>query len=503
VSNPTAYAFRVRSFWGSGNDIKRFSEWSEVVSVDMFTTAGGCGTVPPDLLPVPTNLMNLATGSFGEPVAFTWEDVWTGCGGYEAEFRRAGDSSWITIQIPSGNGVELSIPLPAGAVSNPTSYALRVRSFWGMDNDFRRFSDWSVIGNIAIFTPAGGCETETPSTLPVPTNLTNPSTGIFGDPFALGWDDVWTGCGGYEVEFRRAGSAAWTRIEIFSGSSVEINLLLPFGPVNDPTNYALRVRSFWGLRNDTCQFSDWSATANIEIFLSPLRSITFPQLALGGGFAIVLLISNRANQNWTVSALLKQGNDESWSTPWTLDGKSGGAGSAFEISLTAHETQKFLLKGDLEVRAGYLSIVPDEGVSASGISVAFFYNFIDGSDIDGSDVTDSIGVIPGSPGTVFTFPVEKTTEAATGKAYVASTTVPFLVVMTLYDSDGTQLQQSFVTYDGHVAKFFSELFQNISTGFVGKVKVESQERISLVVVRLQLTSSGVQLTTLSTELSDR
>lgn len=63
--------------------------------------------------------------------------------------------------------------------------------------------------------------------------------------------------------------------------------------------------------------------------------------------------------------------------------------------------------------------------------------------------------------------------------------------------------KSFVTYDGHVAKFFSELFQNISTGFVGKVKVESQERISLVVVRLQSTSSGVQLTTLSTEPSDR
>ena len=80
--------------------------------------------------------------------------------------------------------------------------------------------------------------------------------------------------------------------------------------------------------------------------------------------------------------------------------------------------------------------------------------------------------------------------------------MPFLVVMTLYDSDGTQLQQSFVTYDGHLAKFFSELSQNISTGFVGKVEVESQERISLLVIGLQSTSSGVQLTTLSTEPSD-
>ena len=254
-----------------------FSEWSEVASIDMFATVGGCGTVPPELLSVPTNLMNPATGSFGEPFTSTWEDVWIGCGGYGAEFRRAGNSSWITIQMPSRNGVELSILLPAGAVRNPTSYALR-------------------------------------------------------------------------------------------------------------------VRSFWGLRNDTRQFSHWSATVSIEISLSPLRSITFPKLALGGGFEVVLLVSNRANQNWTGNALLKKGNDESWSTPWTLDGKSEAAESAFEISLTAHETQKFLLKGDMEARAGYLSIVPDEGVSASGISVAFFYNFI-----DGSDVTDSIGVIPGSP----------------------------------------------------------------------------------------------------------
>ena len=166
--------------------------------------------------------------------------------------------------------------------------------------------------------------------------------------------------------------------------------------------------------------------------------------------------------------------------------------------MDVHETQRFLLKGDEEARAGYLSIAPDEGFPASGISVAFFYNFV-----AGSEVTDSIGVIPGSPGTTFTFPVEKTLEADTGVAYVSTSTAPFLVIMTLYDSAGSQLQQRFVNYSGHVAQFFGELFQNISTGFVGKVRVESQERISLVVVRLQSTSSGIQLTTLPTEPSNR
>ena len=42
---------------------------------------------------------------------------------------------------------------------------------------------------------------------------------------------------------------------------------LPFGPVNDPSSYALRVRSFRGRGNDTRQFSEWSATGNIEMFL--------------------------------------------------------------------------------------------------------------------------------------------------------------------------------------------------------------------------------------------
>ena len=250
--------------------------------------------------------------------------------------------------------------------------------------------------------------------------------------------------------------------------------------------------------NDTRQFSEWSETGNIEMFLSPLSSITFPQLALGGGFEVVLLISNKANQSWTGTASLKEGNDESWSAPWTLDDGSEVAESTFGISLDVHETQRFLLKGDEEARAGYLSIAPDEGFPASGISVAFFYNFV-----AGSEVTDSIGVIPGSPGTTFTFPVEKTLEADTGVAYVSTSTAPFLVIMTLYDSAGSQLQQRFVNYSGHVAQFFGELFQNISTGFVGKVRVESQERISLVVVRLQSTSSGIQLTTLPTEPSNR
>ena len=56
--------------------------------------------------------------------------------------------------------------------------------------------------------------------------------------------------------------------------------------------------------------------------------------------------------------------------------------------------------------------------------------------------------------------------------------------MMLFDADGTQLQRRCVSYDGHVAQFCDELFRNISTGFVGKVRVESEELIKLVVIRL-------------------
>ena len=93
---------------------------------------------------------------------------------------------------------------------------------------------------------------------------------------------------------------------------------------------------------------------------------------------------------------------------WTVDGESEAVVPGFEISLAPRAVQRFVLKGDADARAGYLTFVPDEGLPFSGIAVAFLYNFL-----VGNKVTDTIGLFPSSPGVGFTFPVEKAIEADT------------------------------------------------------------------------------------------
>ncbi len=111
-----------------------------------------------------------------------------------------------------------------------------------------------TLGGLVSGTALGACEDPAPETLPVPTNLIHPASASFAAPIVLSWDDVWTGCGGYEVQFRRAGALTWTSIELTGGNAVEINIELPDGTVNNPTAYSLRVRSFWGSGNDTRRF---------------------------------------------------------------------------------------------------------------------------------------------------------------------------------------------------------------------------------------------------------
>ena len=340
-------------------------------------------------------------------------------------------------------------------------------------------------------TSTGGCGTLPPPMLPIPTGLMNTANGSFGTPFTLNWNHVWTGCGGYEVQYRRGATSTFVSTEVTGGGTVQITIPLPPGAVNNPTSYALRVRSFWGSGNDTKQFSPWSAIGSIEMFLPSPKAITFPQLALGGGFEVVLLLSSKTTNSWTGTVQLREGNDEMWSAPWSLDGVSATGSSAFDVALAPRATQRFLLNGDAVARAGYLSIIPGDGSSTAGISVAFFYNFF-----AGLDLADSIGVAPSLPSTDFTFPVERAEGVGTGVAFVASSTFPFQIVLTAFDSSGNQVQQSEVTYAGHTAKFFSELFPDVQTGFIGEVQVESEEEISLVVIRFQPTSNGFQLTTL-------
>ena len=75
-----------------------------------------------------------------------------------------------------------------------------------------------------------------------------------------------------------------------------------------------------------------------------------------------------------------------------------------------------------------------------------------------------------------------------------SMTHQFKVVATLLDQDGSQIGSEEITFAGHLAQFFTETFAGIQDGFLGWVRISSEENLHLTVLRLENTSSGFQLT---------
>lgn len=230
---------------------------------------------------------------------------------------------------------------------------------------------------------------------------------------------------------------------------------------------------------------------------APAYAITYPQLALGGGFQCVLLVSNRSGAAWQGTATLRQGNEQPWSTPWSLNGASRSGSSAFDISLPARATAKFVLGGDSSARAGYLGISGKTGFTDADVTTAFFYNLADTA----GNLQDSIGVPAAQSGTSFLFPVEKSSSANTGFAFAPFlVTAPFEILATLRNAAGAELQTVTLTFNGHRALFFTEIFTNVPDGLTGLVQLEARESIFLTVLRLELIGGGVQLTSLPPQL---
>lgn len=109
--------------------------------------------------------------------------------------------------------------------------------------------------------------------------------------------------------------------------------------------------------------------------VTSLPAITYSQLALGGGYRCIVLVSNRSNVSWEGGVQIRKGNNETWNTQWSLDGIDQTGNSGFSIELPAHATAKYILSSiDAVPRGGYLEIAAGGSHSTSDISVSFFYN---------------------------------------------------------------------------------------------------------------------------------
>ncbi len=212
--------------------------------------------------------------------------------------------------------------------------------------------------------------------------------------------------------------------------------------------------------------------------------ILYPQLALGGGFNVILIITNRSGAPWQGRAELDGG---AWPSTreWILDGAVRTGQSGFDIDLSPNQTQQFVLSRTGNAVSGWLEIRPQPGSDAAALATAFFYNFL----ID-SQLEDSTGVAPARTTPAVRFPVSRAARLNTGLA-IRRAGAP--VTFSLYDEAGTQLQELTTPFDGAV--FFNELFFGVSDEFIGSVEVFCPQGFFIVVLRQELLPEGAfQLT---------
>lgn len=210
--------------------------------------------------------------------------------------------------------------------------------------------------------------------------------------------------------------------------------------------------------------------------------IVYPQLAVGGGYQVVLIVNNTTGSSWqgTIEPLLDDGSLDNLVT---------------SIDLGPRESRRYTLTGGETTIVTGLTIRGDAGSSTSALAVAYFFNYIQ----DGV-LRDSTGVAEGEASTRFTFPVEGSATIDTGLAVrrlPSQSDSP--LALTLYNSDGTVFQH--VSAGSDFARFFTELFDDVPSDFTGSLVVESPDDFYLVVLRIEFADGGFQLTSVPARLN--
>lgn len=81
---------------------------------------------------------------------------------------------------------------------------------------------------------------------------------------------------------------------------------------------------------------------------------TWAQLALGGGYQCVLLVSNKTASDWTGNFYVFQGYQQTWAGRWWVNGLEYTGSDYFVVNIPSHGTTKLVLTGEDPVRVGYM-----------------------------------------------------------------------------------------------------------------------------------------------------
>jgi hypothetical protein len=230
----------------------------------------------------------------------------------------------------------------------------------------------------------------------------------------------------------------------------------------------------------------------LPFFQATSQAITFAQLALGGGYEAVLIVTNKTGFGWIGTIFVSQGYNQKWQGRWAINSQDLTGRDGMPVFIPPRGSVKLRFTGDAVTRSGYLELDSDLDYSDLDVAVSYFYEYRSAGWLQ-----DTVGSPESAWDDKFVFAVEKSLTIDTGFAWCPSSRYssrPFQVTLTLRDQNGNIARQRTVTFNGHQAQFFTQIFTDLPAFFLGHLLLESEEYMHLEVLRLEQTAGGFQLT---------
>ena len=234
--------------------------------------------------------------------------------------------------------------------------------------------------------------------------------------------------------------------------------------------------------------------ACVFVLVFPIAShaTRFAQLALGGGYESVLLISNKTSLAWSGTIWVRRGYNQTWEGRWAMNGQDFTGREGVKVAIPPKGMVKLRLTGDSTTRAGYLEVTSDFSYSDLDVAISYFYEVRVGGSLQ-----DTTGSPESAWGRRFFFAVERSSAIDTGIAWCPSspyTSGSFQINLTLYDQNGTIARQNSYMFIGHEAQFITQLFTDLPSSFAGHLEIDAHDYLYVEVLRLEKNPAGFQLT---------
>lgn len=228
---------------------------------------------------------------------------------------------------------------------------------------------------------------------------------------------------------------------------------------------------------------------------TPAHAHSYAQLALGGSpssnYAAMLTITNTNATPWRFDCFLVAGLDDTWPGGFFVNDQEFKTHIGFSDTVPANGVRDYLISTNArQTTTGHLDVFPhDTGGSDSGVLIHVMYGYLD---LDASSVIDTISPKPCTAGRTFDFPVQRRSDLNVGFAIAPYDRLePCAITATLYDDLGGYIQQKTIQFNGQMARFFSQIFDNVPNGFLGRVKLEAPFPVIVTVLRMDNTKIGV------------